>query len=148
MAKQCTRSGASTRLELSMVRREYEDYLIRERGLSVKTNARYWWNVNRFLVGFLRGRAFDLDAIGAKQISRYIVREASKTRGRTIQVVTAALRSFLRFLFLRGWTGADLGCSVPTVRDRRGATLPRYLPADQVERLVGQLRPPDADRPA
>jgi integrase/recombinase XerD len=84
----------------------------------------------------LRGTALDLGALGGKQISRYVVREANKTRGRTIQVTTAALRSFLRFLFLRGWTSADLGCSVPTVRDRRAATLPRYLPADQVERLL------------
>jgi integrase/recombinase XerD len=136
MAKQRTRSGASKLVELSTVRREYEDYLTRERGLSVDTKARYWWNVNRFLRELSRRDSVDLRAIGAEEISRFIVREASKTRGRTIQVATTALRSFLRFLFVRGWTGSDLACSVPTVRDRRGATLPRYLPAEQVEQLL------------
>jgi site-specific recombinase XerD len=53
-----------------------------------------------------------------------------------MQLEANALRSFLRFLFLRGWIATDLARSVPTVPDRSGATLPRYLPADQVEKLI------------
>jgi site-specific recombinase XerD len=47
-----------------------------------------------------------------------------------------ALRSFLRFLFLRGETAMDLTHAVPTVRRWRLASVPRHLPAPDVERLL------------
>jgi site-specific recombinase XerD len=47
-----------------------------------------------------------------------------------------ALRSFLRFLFLRGETETDLALAVPTVRQWRSSIVPRHLPAQDVERLL------------
>jgi integrase len=52
------------------------------------------------------------------------------------QALGTALRSFLRFLFLRGETGTDLARAVPTVRRWRLSSVPRYLPEQDVERLL------------
>ena len=48
----------------------------------------------------------------------------------------SALRSFLRFLFLRGEIGVDLALAVPTVRQWRLSSVPRFIPAQDVERLL------------
>jgi len=47
-----------------------------------------------------------------------------------------ALRSFLRFLFLLGETGTDLALAIPMVRQWRLSSVPRHLPARDVERLL------------
>ena len=50
--------------------------------------------------------------------------------------MAAALRSFLRFLFLRGETATDLALAIPIVRQERHVNVPRHLPAEDVERLL------------
>ena len=56
---------------------------------------------------------------------------------RRAQLVTAAFRSFFRFLFQDGELLVNLALSVPSVADRRLATTPQYLSPDQVERALG-----------
>jgi len=136
MGRLCTRPGARRRFALSTAKREFEHYLIRERGLSRRTHARYWWIVERFLSDVSAGDVLVVKAIRAETIIRFILRGVRRSAGRTIQLEASALRAFLRFLFLRGWIPIDLARSVPTVPNRSGATLPRYLPAEQVEQLV------------
>src|SRR6266576_1346779 len=55
---------------------------------------------------------------------------------RRAQLMTTAFRSFFRFLFQKGELQADLAASVPTVADWRLATVPKYLPKEEVERVV------------
>jgi len=55
---------------------------------------------------------------------------------RRAQVMTTALRSFLRFLLQTGKINADLGASVPSVANWPLSTIPKYLTVDQVERVI------------
>jgi site-specific recombinase XerD len=50
--------------------------------------------------------------------------------------VAIALRSFLRFLFLRRHVPVDLSHAVPRVRQWRLASVPRHLPPEDVERIL------------
>ena len=50
--------------------------------------------------------------------------------------MVGALRSFFRFLRWRGDIAIDLASSVPKVADWRLSALPKFLPADEVERLI------------
>jgi site-specific recombinase XerD len=52
------------------------------------------------------------------------------------QFMATALRSFLRFLFLRGETTTDLSRAIPTVRRWRLSSVPQHLPPRDVERLL------------
>jgi site-specific recombinase XerD len=52
------------------------------------------------------------------------------------QYMGTALRSFLRFLFMRGEAQTDLSLAVPTVRQWRLARVPRYLSTSEVTRLL------------
>jgi site-specific recombinase XerC len=51
--------------------------------------------------------------------------------------MTTAFRSFFRFLFQIGELPVNLAASVPTVADRRLSTVPKYLVAEEVHRMVG-----------
>ena len=50
--------------------------------------------------------------------------------------VVTALRMFLRFLHAYGYCPRDLAPAIPTIARWRLATLPKYLPGDQVEQLI------------
>ena len=53
-----------------------------------------------------------------------------------VKLLAAALRSFLRFLFLEGMTQTDFSMAVPPVRRWRLAAVPPFLTAEEVERVI------------
>src|SRR5260370_7681595 len=55
--------------------------------------------------------------------------------------IATALRMFLRFLIARGRCAPGLEHAVPTVARGRLSSLPRYLPAEDVERLIHSCDP-------
>jgi site-specific recombinase XerC len=120
----------------SQLEREYESFLIRERGLAATTRARYLAEVRRFLGQGSGQCSANQVVIGAEQISAFLISEARRVSTHTLQMTTTALRSFLRFLLRQGLIATDLASSVPAARSWALAALPRYLPSDQVERLL------------
>lgn len=112
---------------------EYEKYLIRERGLALATRVRYVEVVRRFLE---QASGNPEATIGPEHVSAFIMGAAPKVCPRTLQMLTTARRSFLRFLFRQGLIVTDLASSVPTAPNWNLVALPRYLPPDQVERLL------------
>jgi integrase/recombinase XerD len=68
---------------------------------------------------------------------RAFVLEKSRSCGEaTVKQCTKALRMFLRFLIARGQCAVGLDAAIPTVVHWRLASLPRYLPPGDVERLI------------
>jgi len=68
---------------------------------------------------------------------RGFVLEYSKDHGRSeVQNTASALRMFMRYLSVEGQCSADLIAAVPKVAHWRLATLPRYLPAESVEKVI------------
>jgi len=124
-------------LDISAVKEAFDAFLTGERGLSAASKVSYWFVVRRFLAGCQADQMrVDPAALGPTQVTAFLVRHAAEVSARTLQTMASALRSFLRFLFRRGWTATDLSSSVLSPRSWRDASLPRYLPADDVERLV------------
>jgi site-specific recombinase XerD len=114
----------------------YEGYLRRERGLQECTIAGY----QHFVGGFVTER-IDLNTARPSSLSPGDVRDFLLTRvgrmdSRSVQHMGSALRSFLRFLFLRGETATDLSLAVPTVRRWQLSNVPRHLSTRDVERLI------------
>jgi site-specific recombinase XerD len=120
----------------SLTEREYDSYLTRERGLAASTRVRHLETVRRFLGQCSGLHSANLGVIGAEQISAFMISEASRVCTHTLQVTATVLRSFLRFLLRQGLIATDLASSVPTARSWALAALPRYLPPEQVERVL------------
>ncbi len=70
---------------------------------------------------------------------RQCVRQISQRNGRgveTAKTATKGIRMFLRFLIASGQCSVGLDRAIPTVAHWRLASLPRYLPAAAIERLI------------
>jgi site-specific recombinase XerD len=113
----------------------YEGYLGRERALEECTIASYQRFVRVFVIERLGGGTRP-DSLRPGDIREFLLSRVGRMKPQTAQFMGTALRSFLRFLFLSGETGTDLALAVPTVRRWRMSSVPRHLPARDVERLL------------
>jgi len=124
----------------------YAEYLRAERGLRARSVEVYLPYVAAFLKsqGTAEG-GFHPRSLDAQRVRDYLL---DGTRGRSsayAKLVAASLRSFLRFLFLRGETPLDLSMAVPTVRRWSRAPLHAFLTPEASERV---LAVPDRTTPS
>jgi site-specific recombinase XerD len=115
----------------------YEKHLRSERGLVTATIVNYQAPVRKFLVERFKEGPLPVGELKSSDISRFVLRHARAMSPRRAQLVTTALRSFLRFLFRNGELHANLAASVPSVACWRLSTVPKYLTPEEVERLLG-----------
>ena len=111
-------------------------YLIEERGLSKSTIANYLPVARAFLSERFGGGPLSLHELVPKDVTGFILHHANRMNPRRVQLVTAALRSFLRFLYQQDKISIDLAASVPSVANWRLSDLPKSLEPDDVERLL------------
>jgi site-specific recombinase XerD len=114
----------------------YEEHLRRERGLATSTITRYRRFVREFVAERLDDPKARAIALGADEVRAFLLKRVPRMRPKCAQLMAAALRSFLRFLFVRGETRGDLALAIPMVRQERLVSVPRHLPAEDVERLL------------
>lgn len=134
-------SRAATPLEELL--QQYEQYLLQERGLVPMTVQNYVRVVRRFL-SRRSGEGLDLVGLGAADITSFVIAEARRWSVGTAKLSVTALRSLLRYLYLRGAVSVDLAAAVPAVAGYRLSGLPKALQPEQVEQL---LRSVDRDTP-
>jgi site-specific recombinase XerD len=72
----------------------------------------------------------------ADLVREVIVAETKRTSRAHVKTMAMALRGYLRFLSAHGFCKAGLEHAVPTIPEWRLSTLPRYIDAGQVERLI------------
>jgi site-specific recombinase XerD len=121
---------------LGQLQRDYERYLIAERGLASVTVSSYVKVLRRFLTEQFGKGALDLSILTASTITTFVVRQASRMSPRYAQGMVTALRSMCRFLQQRGAIDRDLAAAMPSVSDWRLATIPKYLTPEEVERVL------------
>lgn len=114
----------------------YARYLRAERGLVDATIINYRGVVRSFLAELPSRRTPHVAAVSASNVTKFLLRHLGTVSPKRAQLLACALRSFLRFLFLEGETSADLSLAIPTVRQFRKATLPRYVAPKDIERIV------------
>ncbi len=122
--------------ELSRVEQAFGVYLAQERGLSRATLISYLPVVRRFLSGRFATGAIRLDELRLTDVTRFVSHHAHAFSPGRVKLMLTALRSFFRFLRLRGETAVDLASSVLSVADWRLARVPQWIPAAQVRQLL------------
>jgi integrase/recombinase XerD len=88
----------------------------------------------------LRGIAEDPSALDAHRLRQFVLKQSQGGRW-AAQLCRTALRMFLRFLVAEGRCRAGLLGAIPVVPHWRLAALPRYLPPEDVERVVACCDP-------
>ena len=114
----------------------YEGYLRRERALEDSTIAAYQSFVRAFVMERLDANAAGPDSLRPGHVRDFLLTRVGRMAPRRAQFMATALRSFLRFLFLRGETETDLSFTIPRVRRWRLSSVPRHMSARDVERLL------------
>jgi site-specific recombinase XerD len=115
---------------------EFGRYLVEERALSQASLD----NSLPFVRGFLAHRfgagRVVLGDLRAPDVTRFLLRKVHSVGPARARLMVGALRSFFRFLRWRGDIAIDLASTVPRVADWRHSSLPKSLPAADVERLI------------
>lgn len=115
---------------------EFRRYLLQERGLSPLTLLNYVPVAELFLAQRFHNRPPNFALLRAPHVTEFVmgqVRELSPVRA---SLMVTALRSFFRYLRHRGAIVTDLAGCVPAVPKWSLSTLPRFLPAASVERIL------------
>ena len=115
---------------------EFRRYLLQERGLSPLTLLNYIPVIEQFLSERFHNRAPNFATLRAADVTRFVTRHAHQLSPLRAGLMVTALRSFFRYLRHRGAIATDLAGCVPTVPNWSLSTLPRFLPAATVERIL------------
>lgn len=115
---------------------EFRCYLLQERGLSPSTLLNYMPVVEQFLAERFHNTVPNFAMLHATHITGFVVRHARQLSPLRAGLMVTALRSFFRYLRQRGAIATDLAGCVPTIPSWSLSTLPRFLPAATVERIL------------
>ena len=115
---------------------EFSDYLRSERGLAPKSIIRHLQVIRRFLREVCPAGASDLGKISQEEVTRYIERHARDGSAASGKAMCWSLRAFLRYLHHRGLNPFALAGCVPSIRRWKRASLPTYLSAAQVQKVL------------
>ena len=115
---------------------EFQRYLLEERGLSPATLLNYVPVIEQFLSESFGDETPNARLLCASDITKFVVRQAHRLSSVRAGLVVTALRSFFRYLHYRGAVSIDLSGCVPTVPNWSLSTLPRFIPANDVERIL------------
>jgi site-specific recombinase XerD len=110
----------------------FEQWMRQHRG----TTERTLYNYRRVIEALLKDAGDDVSRIDAKLLRDFVLRRASAGFRRRPRADVTALRMFIRFLASTGQCPAALEGAVPNVASWRLAPLPRYLPHEDVERVI------------
>jgi site-specific recombinase XerD len=115
---------------------EFRCYLLQERGLSPSTLLNYVPVAEQFLAERFHNTVPNFAMIRATHVTGFVLRHVRHLSPVRAGLMVTALRSFFRYLRHRGVIATDLAACVPTVPNWSLSTLPRFLPAATVERIL------------
>src|ERR1700674_3858634 len=118
---------------------EFRLYLRQERALTSTTEAHYATFVSEFLAERFGAGSVNLSRLCAADVTGFVRRRAGTIRSKRVQLMTTALRSFLRFARYRGDIEKDLAACVPAIANWKLSTIPRAIPPDQVKLLLASI---------
>jgi site-specific recombinase XerD len=78
----------------------------------------------------------DAAGVDAHMLRQFVLERSGKRGHAAAKRIVTALRMFIRFLITEGKCAAGLDAAIPSVAHWRLSSLPRYLQAEEVERVI------------
>lgn len=130
---------AQTAPDRHSIIREYERYLLSTCGVTSGTAELFTWHVSRFLEKRYGNRRPDLSTLIPRDISCYLISLASCWKLNTRKGAVTSIRSFLRWLQVKGLCSGALACSVPSISASKNSSLPAQISSGQLDMLLGSF---------
>lgn len=121
------------------LRRDYENYLRRHRGLSDRSIYHCWRLADRFLDHRFGNQDDDLPRITPGDIVAFLQHLTTRNTPFKDKTPPTHLRNFFQYLFKNGLIDVNLALGIPSIAQRYGTRLPRYLKPEEIEALLGAL---------
>ncbi len=118
----------------------YGASLLKDQALSRSTCAQYISFAEHFLSERFGSGVLNFDELRAADVVEFIRRQASRYSPARAKSATIALRSFLRYLRMRGAVSLNLAAAVPTVPNWSMTGIPRAISQDHVEAVLASCR--------
>jgi integrase/recombinase XerD len=131
-----TPAAAPPRTPLEQLLSDYEGSLVHDRGLTPGVAQNYRSVAQQLLGKISPSSELDLCRLDGATVKRYVLESSRGSNLERTRATLTRLRSFLRFLHLRGDIATDLRGAVPKIAGWRMASLPKYLAAEQVKAIV------------
>lgn len=131
-------SEAQSALEVLLA--DYENYLIKQRGLSPRSINQALRVANQFLEHRFGSAMIELTCLRAQDVIgfvKHLLAGKSSYRDRT---ATTYLRTFFQYLFGRRLTATNLALCIPRVAKCANTRLPRHLSPAGIEAVLGSVR--------
>jgi site-specific recombinase XerD len=122
------------------LRRDYEAYLRNQRGLSDATIYNCWRLADRFMEFRFGEKVGAFAKITPADIVRFMQHLHGRAQPYRVKTTSTHLRTFFRFLFQTGQIRANMALTIPSIAQRYGARLRRYLAPEQVESVLAAVR--------
>lgn len=110
----------------------FEHWMRRHRGVTESSLVAY----RPTLLRLLDAMGDDPAHYDAGGLRRFVLDRAGRHGQSHAKIVVTATRMFVRYLVAHGQCTADLVAAIPTFAFWRLSSLPRYLPAEDVERII------------
>jgi len=116
---------------------EFSQWMRAQRG----TNDLTLYNYSIPIRALLRDCGEEPRRLDARRLRRFVLKQSRSESRWGTQRCTTALRMFLRFLIANDRCRAGLIGAVPVIAHWRLAVLPRYLPPEDIERIIDSCKP-------
>ena len=117
----------------------YEHHLREARGLSKATIINYVPFVRSFIEDCFGDGAVAWSQLCARDVVRFVERQARRLHAKRSKLLTTALRSFFQYARYSGKVKLDLAAAVPVVPNWTMTTIPRAISTDQVRQLLASI---------
>ena len=127
--------GCQVRFEVAVG--DFERFLLVGKGASAATRQCYVRHVRAMLAEVCDAKGtIDLGRVSAAWVRSYVTRLGGRYAPQSLKLMATAVRSFLRYAWMSGWTAGDLTGAVGPVITHRSGRLPRALAAEDLRRLL------------
>ncbi len=94
------------------------------------------YNYSHGIRNLLRAIGDDVSCLDAQRLRKFVLDQSRHSGWAKAKTMVTGLRAFVRFLVTSGLCPTGLEGAIPTLAHWRLSTLPRYLQAEEVERIV------------
>src|SRR5262245_50428919 len=115
---------------------EFGEWLDRQRGLAPITIDNYCCNVAQFLEALPQPTQVSVSLVDAGTVTAFMVEYCRDRNTNSVKSMARSVRSFLRFAHATGRTSVGLWGAVPVSAGWQLASLPKSVPAADLERLL------------